>query len=382
MPMTIEKPSQDLLIAVLRDATDSGTIRTLADAMANWDDLIDLALQHCVLPLLFARLEEMGPAVPASAAGRIQLEFDRMVLHNLANAAELIAVLQLFNREGMQAMPFKGVVLAASAYGDMLNRQSGDLDVLVRKSDLPRATKALRERGYELETSVLADGTPEEPRLHEYKLRRRADGRELELRWRLDLNWGRYGRDLGMDWVWPSHATTVLAGAVVPTLNPELSLLMLCMHGCKHYWSRLIWVCDIDKAIHANPDLNWPLVLAEAKRQGLSRALGLGVMLSVRMLQTKAPQSVLDQFGKDKTLCRLTNHFAANMVANPGTGPRARVPYGFQMLDFRDRLRFILSGDYLRPNERDRDAFGLPEWLSPLSFLLRPIRLLLDRSAR
>lgn len=382
MSITIKKVSHDLLMAIVRDATDPDVIRALADRIADWDEMIDLALRHCVLPMLFSRLAEMGPAVPTDAAQRISREYDRIVVHNLANAAELVAVLRQFNREGMQAMPFKGVALAASAYGDLLNRQSGDLDVLVRKSDLPRATQMLAGRGYELETSILQDGAPVEPKLHEYKFRRRADGRELELRWRLDLNWGRYSRDLGMEWVWPNHATTVLAGEEVPILNPEVSLLVLCMHGCKHYWSRLIWVCDVDKVINASPELDWPLVLAEAKRQGLSRALGLGVMLSVRMIQTKVPQSVLDQIGKDKATRRLTRHFADNMVANPGMGPRARVPYGFQMLDFRDRLRFIVSGDYLRPNERDRDAFGLPEWLSPLSFVLRPIRLLLDRSAR
>lgn len=382
MSMTNEKASQELLIAVVRDATGPDAIRALAVRIEDWDGLIDLALRHCVLPMLFSRLAEMESALPASAAERISREYERIVVHNLANAAELIAVLEVFNRAGMQAMPFKGVALAASAYGDMLNRQSGDLDFLVRKSELPCATKLLRKRGYELETSVLQDGTPAEPRLHEYKFRRRADGRELELRWRLDLNWGRYGRDLGMEWVWPQHAKTVLAGAVVPILNPEISLLVLCMHGCKHYWSRLIWLCDIERVIDTNPALDWQAVLAEAKSQGLSRALGLGVMLSARLLQAKVPQPVLGQFGKDKTVYRLTKHFADNLVANPGTGPRARVPYGFQMLDFRDRLRFILSGAYLRPNERDRNAFGLPEWLSPLSFLLRPIRLLLDRSAR
>jgi len=380
--MTSETICQDLLLAVVRDSSSPSEIRALADSVSDWDELIDLAQQHCVLPMLYLRLADMEGSVPTSALTRVRREYDRIVLHNLANAAELIAVLKRFDREGVPAMPFKGVVLAASAYGDLLSRTGGDLDFLVRKSDLACAAKVLQERGYELETALLADGRPEVREVHEYKFRRRADGRELELRWKLDLNWGRYGRDLGMDWVWPNHSTAMLAGSAVPSLNAEVLLLVLCMHGCKHYWSRLVWVCDVAKVIAASPEPDWAAVLAESKRQGLKRALGLGVLLAERMLQAKVPKRVLDRFEADPTVCRIADHFANNLLENPGMGPPGRIPYGFQMLDFRERWRLFLTLNFLQPNERDRDAFRLPEWLRPLYYLLRPLRLLWDRSAR
>jgi len=62
----------------------------------------------------------------------------------------------------------------------------------------------------------------------------------LELRWRLELTQPRYRHNLGMDWVWPRRQTVNLAGVDVPNLDPERSLLMLCMHASKHAWSRLI----------------------------------------------------------------------------------------------------------------------------------------------
>jgi hypothetical protein len=380
--MTIERGCRELLLAIVRDSTTPGDLRSLADSVSDWDQLVDLALQHQVLPMLSARLADLGPAMPTGVLARIRLEYDRIVLHNLANAAELIAVLQTFEREGIQAMPFKGVVLAASAYGDLLKRPGGDLDVLVRKRDLASGANVLRERGYELETLVLADGRPKDPKVHEYKFRRRSDGRELELRWRLDLNWGRYTRDLGIDWVWPQRATAMLAGAAVPVLNPNVSLLVLCMHGCKHDWSRLIWVCDVAKLIESSPKLDWHAVLEEAKRLGLTRAVGLGALLTRRLLNPSIPTFVLELFERDETTRRLADHFAINLIDNPGMGPSGRVPHGFQLLDFRDRLRLILSLDFLRPNERDRSVIDLPRWLCPLYYLLRPLRLMTDRSAR
>jgi hypothetical protein len=379
---TIERSSRDLLLSVVRDSATAGDLRALANCIGNWDDLIDLALQHRVLPMLLSRLAEMAPAVSAGALNRIQEENDRIVVRNLANAAELIAILQTFDRHGIQAIPFKGVVLAAFAYGGLLSRPGGDLDFLVRRGDLACATERLQERGYELETSTLPDGTPEEASCYEYKFQRQADGMVVELRWRLNLTGDRYGRDLGLDWVWPSHAKAMLAGTAVPVLSPEVSLLVLCMHGCKHYWSRLVWVCDVAKMVAAAPELDWRVVLTESKRLGLKRSLGLGVLISERMLQTKVPKTVLDQFESDKTTRKLAEHFVENLLREPGIGPRGRMPYGIQLLDFHDRSRLFLSPHFLRPSVRDRDVLGLPEWLRPLYFLLRPIRLLLDRSAR
>jgi hypothetical protein len=58
------------------------------------------------------------------------------------------------------------------------------------------------------------------------------------------------------------------------------------------------------------------------------------------------------------------------------------VPYNLQLLDFRDRLRFLSSLHFLQPNERDRAVISLPHRLRALYYLIRPFRILLDRSAR
>lgn len=379
--MTTDRSCRNLLLAAVPDSGDPDEIRALAGAITDWNPLIDLALQHRVLPTLFLRMAEMQPYVPASALSRMQREYDRSVLHNLANAAELIAVLRQFNAEGIPAIPFKGIVLAASVYGDLQRRPGGDLDFLVREKDLVRSSEILRARGYELAPSVPANETPAETECHEYKFLRHADGMVLELRWRLDLN-PRFGRDLGFEWAWRYHSTADLAGASVPILNPQISLLVLCMHGCKHNWSRLAWVCDIAKLIAASPHLDWHLVLTQSKRLGLTRSVGLGILLAEKMFQAKVPHWVLGQFEADNTIRKLAHHFSENVLQNPGLTPEGRVPYGTQLLDFEDRLRMFLSWNFLQPGEKDRQMFGLPGWLHPLYYLLRPLRLLWDRSPR
>ncbi len=335
-----------------------------------------------MLPLLFMHLPKMAQAVPFEIQQHLGTEYQRNVFHSLANTAELIAVLKEFDQEGIPAMPFKGVVLAASVYRDLNARPAGDLDVLIRPTDLSRATAVLLNRGYELKTDVQADGSPAATNSYEYHFERKQDGMVMELRWRLELTQPRFRRNLGLDWVWPSHRTALLAGAEVPDMNPEMNLLVLCMHGSKHVWCRLIWVCDVAQLLRSHPDFDWQAVIRESKRSGLWRALAIGVLLVHRMTDIEVPEPVLLSFKSDATANRLALHIAANMFDAPGSTPRSRIPYKVLLLGFDDRMRMVLSLDFLRPNERDRAAVRLPRSLHVLYYLVRPFRILRDRSAR
>ena len=80
---------------------------------------------------------------------------------------------------------------------------------------------------------------------------------------------------------------------------------MLCMHGSKHVWSRLIWICDVAKMLESEPDLDWDSALREAKRVGLWRCLALGVLLAHRVAGAQVPDEVLRRFEKDRTARKL-----------------------------------------------------------------------------
>jgi hypothetical protein len=357
-------------------------IEQQAGNVRNWDSLIELARQHRVLPTLFLRLGDMGPAVPPAVREQLQAEFHRNVFHNMASAAELIGVLKELDREGIPAMPFKGVVLGASAYGDLTRRGPGDLDVLIYYDHLERATAILLERGYQLKTPLLADGTQAFPYSHEYQFERQSDGMVLELRWRLELVQPRIRRDLGMDWVWARRRTAILLGAEVPNLAPETALLVLCLHASNHAWSRLVWICDVAQVLASSPDLDWKAATEEAKQLGLWRTLAMGVLIAHRVAGAEVPEAFLAGFEADGTASRLARHFEDNLFDAPGTLPPGHIPYNFLLLGFRDRVRMLLSLNFLRPNKRDRAAIHLPPSLDVLYYLVRPLRMLWDRSPR
>jgi hypothetical protein len=357
-------------------------IHELVGAIKDWGSLIRLAQEHGLTPMLFSRVIEIRAAVPLEAWTSLKSAYDRNAYQSLSNAAELIGLLAAFDREGIPAMPFKGVVLGASAYGSLTQRPAGDLDILIDFANLVRATANMLKRGFELRTPVLENGWPAVQDYFEYVFLRPTDGLIIELRWRFDFVQARFRRNLGMDWVWPNRRTVVLAGAVVPDMDPITGLLTLCLHGCKHLWSRAIWICDIAFLIHANPSLNWEQVEFESRRHGLWRPLALGLLLAHRVAGAQLPADLVKSLESDASTRQLALHFDANLFDAPGTPPAGLVPYNVRLLASHERLRSFLSLNLLRPNERDRAVLRLPRPLHFLYWAIRPFRILFDRTAR
>jgi hypothetical protein len=382
--ISLDHDTGSLLRAVVRSREKAcgETFEELTTKIGCWEKAIEGARQHGILPMLYFELAANGPAIPTEALELARIEFERNAFHCLANAAELLEVLNAFERAEIAAMPFKGVVLGASAYGDMTARTAGDLDVLIYFRDLMEATRILKERGYELTTKVLEDGSPEAEDYFEYHFVRAEDGMVLELRWRLELTQPRYSHNLGMDWVWPLRRTAKLAGADVPNLDAISGLLVLCMHGSKHGWSRLIWISDVAKLIESEPGLDWDSAQREAKRLGLWRCLALGVLLARRVAGTQVRAEALRGFERDRTARKLADFLEKNLLEAPGSMPGGWVPYNVQILGFRDRAGALLSPAFLQPNARDRAVVKLPKSLEALYYVIRPFRVLLDRSSR
>ncbi len=215
-----------------------------------------------------------------------------------------------------------------------------------------------------------------------FDFERPSDGMVIELRWRLELTRPRFRRNLGMHWVWPRRKTTQLAGTVVPQLDAVSELLVLCMHGSKHAWSRLVWICDVAKLLESESGLDWDFTRREAKRVGLLHCFALGVLLAHRMVGADVPAKVLKDFEAIRGVLRLVEFLSEHVAEEPGRTPEGPVPYNIHLLGFQDRLRFLVSLDFLRPNDHDLAVVKLPRALAPLYYLIRPVRLLLDRSGR
>ncbi len=90
-----------------RSAFESGSRWVIPSAGFAWARLIALAHRHEVMPLLNAALAG-SVSVPASVRRQLESHCRTVIAHNLSLASELAELLELFERSGVSAVPFKG----------------------------------------------------------------------------------------------------------------------------------------------------------------------------------------------------------------------------------------------------------------------------------
>jgi hypothetical protein len=113
------------------DSEIAERIRTLLQQDIDWAYLIQTAAQHGVMPLLYQSLNTTCPeAVPKANLAQLRNYFHTNAQRNLFLTKELLKLLTLFETHSIPAIPFKGPVLAVSAYGNLSLRQISDLDIL------------------------------------------------------------------------------------------------------------------------------------------------------------------------------------------------------------------------------------------------------------
>jgi hypothetical protein len=395
-----------LLLCCARTATDthcSARIRDLLRGAIDWGYLVELADHHRVLPLLYENLRTLCPdAVPGATLDRLRDSFHASAGHNLCLAGELLRILALLAEHGIVAIPFKGPVLAVAAYGGLGLRQSGDLDILVHERDIPKAEDLLRGRGYRPVESptpeVWGPGASRLRALMDYNhvLVPREGGPIVELHWAFAEPYYGFHPDPGR--LCERLRRIPLVGTPVPVLSAEDSLLILCVHGARHRWERLTWICDIAELNRAHPEMDWGRVLEEARGLRAERILFLGLRLARDLLSADLPSEVWRRVEADGVAESLARQVCERLCREPDRPPRnlerqftqdgiSWESARFQLCvreKLRDRLRYLsyLAQLALTPTPRDRALLPLPTPLAFLAYLLRPIRLIVGYCSR
>src|SRR6476620_4386150 len=145
------KPEQELLLtAISPDRTPelNNRVRSLAANSLDWDYMFVFARRHGVLQLLYFQLQQCAAdLIPPEQLQRLQKYFQENSARNVLLTAELRRLIELLESANIEAVPYKGPVLALFAYGNVALRRFVDLDVLARKEDVNRAIDLLLTDG-------------------------------------------------------------------------------------------------------------------------------------------------------------------------------------------------------------------------------------------
>lgn len=279
-------PAERALLDLLRDGRPATALPS-----GTWETILGLAQREGISSVVYARMRAgiPGPAVPESATAALARRYDEGAGRTARAYAELETVLRALGVAGVRAMLLKGAALARFTYEDAALRPFTDLDLLVRRDDVPAAAQAMRGAGYAAAPEHRT-GTYEHcyfsPSWH---------------RLPVDIHW-RYAEPfhaIELDYAGLfARASLVQVGheaALLP--SPEDLLVALSVHVVREMWESkpmLRYLCDAAETIRRQR-VDWDRLVACARASRHIRApLRLTLRATQALLDVEVPALVLE----------------------------------------------------------------------------------------
>lgn len=348
--------------------------------------LVGLAHQHGILPLVYKTIRNLSESndlnaqrsmINAEILTELKAHYMSIAQRNMFMSSELIRIMKLLEENDIEALAFKGPTLSQMSYGDITLRQYGDLDILVNEKDAYKAGKLMSKNGHTciLPLDILSNKTC----LHtakDFSLMSQSGGVHTELHWQLFEN--KYNISILSCTVENKCQTVKINGKEIRTLQNELLLVYLCLHGAKHAFERIEWICDIDRLIRS-VGINWEEAIAIADQSHAKCSFYLGLSLAHHLFHTALPSNILKSIDADetRTLQNMTFKQMAEKTKERSEFKKNRETFFYHAKLFdkkSDMLRFYLS-TFFKISTSDCQTFALPEKLKFLYIFLRPVRL-------
>ncbi|HEX6718852.1 MAG TPA: nucleotidyltransferase family protein [Pyrinomonadaceae bacterium] len=352
-------------------------VRELAAGDVDWEYLFQLARRHSVVPLLYVQLDQhAADLVPAEQLARLKQHYLENSARNTILTAELCRLITLLADTGIEVIPYKGPVLAQFAYNNVSLRRFVDLDVIVKKTDVLKAREILVNEGY-TPTKSLSFDQQELLLRTQHNMQFSRDNHRLivELHWQVAPHL--FASTVDAECLWQNLTTIDLNGTQVKTLSAADLLFSLCVHGSRHLWDRLSWICDIAELI-ARHRFDWTTLLKRAADADSERMFLLGLYLARQLLDAPLPAEVTQRCDADPRLHSLANNVIEHLFNGathvPATS-REIFKYNFGVRKtLSARARYVIHA--LRPTDSDLSTRPLPASLSFAYYLTRPFRLI------
>jgi hypothetical protein len=287
--------NQEAEVEVLRHclsmaADEARAVRLEQLSAADWDGVLRQSAKHGVTPLLYQRLKTLGPDanVPAGVMKGLRETYLYSAAANMRLYHALAKVLMVLRDDDIPVIVLKGAHLAQVVYGNTALRPMGDVDLLIRATDLSRVEGKLQEIGY----SPATHSEPGMGHIMSHHLTLVKPGTvPVEMHWTIV-----YLDRIDLDELWKRARPATIAGVEALVLSPEHLLLHLCLHvAFTHQFDfGLGPFCDISETLrHYRDQMNWEQVRLCALQWGVSKCVYLTLYLARELMEAAVPEEML-----------------------------------------------------------------------------------------
>lgn len=361
-----------MLLSCASPEAKSNEFAQLLRGTIDWPALLARAEQHGLLGRLADRLSDLNLPVAPEIRDRLREGQRRHTMSTLSLTAEMIGVLERLETLGIEALVTKGPVLSVRCEGDPGKRPYGDIDLVVREKDMRCCTDGMMKLGYTPRVPLSAIEASKFP--GEYAFHK--PDTELLVEFHSERTFRYHPRRLPIEKLFERSTTVAVDGRAIPALCIEDELVLICVHGAKHFWGKLLWIADV-AALMAKPGaVDWSRAKVAAREVGAERIVRLGVRLAMDVLGTEVPQQIAAEVRGDTVAARLAAQIVRRLEvgASESMGILERALFRVKMPGgWLDGVAYLVRLS-LSPTEEDW-AEGAAErpWL--LEVLGRPLRL-------
>lgn len=271
---------------------------------SDWAYLYDRALKEKVSCLIYKSFSETGCSgneVPGEIWKKLERRYYATAGANVLLYHDLADVLNCFNATGIPAIVLKGAYLAEAVYGNIALRPVGDIDILIKKENLPEIDRELGLLGFSspysggdydefrttncLNSIVFVKSTGQSPTT-------------LHLHWHIVNSTVpvRYAQNMDMDRLWGNARKTTIAGVDSLALAPHHLLIHLTEHLLRHSFRPLLYFCDISSVIKFfGNDLDWETLVRDTLDFDMKKPVYYGLHLTSRFTGAHIPDGVLQR---------------------------------------------------------------------------------------
>ncbi len=358
------------------DATTLERVKVLLATTIDFADLFTLADQHRVKPLLYHSLTKHFPELlNRSELKPLQQQCCRTSLHNMYLMNELLDIAEEFENHGVQAISFKGPILA-NIYGDLSLRQIKDLDFLVLESDFQKSVDILVAKDYKPHIQVSWETHLVSP------VRSLTGGHSIDLH--RDIVPKHLSCFKDSDELWGYIEPRFFMNRKVYTFTPDMLLFILCLNGTKEGWFRLNRICDVAELVRAQPNMDWQRIIGMANQFGSKRLLFLGLFLAHTLSGAPLPTEIVDKIKADSAVPVLAAKVKAQLASSSPPVEPGEIERSLFHIRTRERwsnkirtfLGLLSHSGWMTITDNDREFLALPAQLSFLYVFIRPIRIL------
>ena len=279
----------------------------------------------------------------------MSIEGDREIAYqlcgrNLMLNQEYYDIADLFSEKDIRLIGLKGISLIQEVI-DPAERYIGDIDILVRDWDVPKAVELLRELGYSGSETYFNPKDPFSIFLNSLTFTKSYDSTYyIHLHWHiLNTTLPLFMYNIDMEDIWSEAESRVIGDREFLFLSPAHRLVYFAFHAFNHSYRKKSLLDDILRLICFYGDrLDWDTVVETAFKWGANVPLYIGLALVQKIYGADTLQGVVGRLMPLKGLKKADKIIDAIGKGSPGTHNMVLPVYLNMAGGLRNEIKFLV----------------------------------------